>query len=58
MDEDRSLRAVDRWVIGAVVIVAVTLIAASVVRPEATATYLSALGGVGAIGVAYFVFGR
>ena len=56
--EDRYMRPIDRWVIGAVVIIAVALIAASVLRPEAIATYVSALGGVGAVSVAYFVFGR
>ena len=58
MNEDRSLRGIDRWVIGAAVIVAIALIAASVMRPEMTGTYFSALGGVGAICVAYFIFGR
>jgi hypothetical protein len=56
--EDPSLKAIDRWVIGAVVTIAIALIAASVLRPEAIGTYASALGGVGAVSVAYFAFGR
>lgn len=49
---------IERWVLGAAVIIAVVLITASVLRPEETNLKFSAVGGLGAIAVACFVFGR
>jgi hypothetical protein len=58
METDRSLRALDRWVIRGSVIVAIALIAAAIVRPEQTGAFVSALGGMATLVVLYFIFGR
>lgn len=42
INTDPSLKAIDRWVLGASVVVAIALITASVLRPENTNVYFSA----------------
>lgn len=58
METDRSIRSLDRWVIGGSVIVAAVLVAAAVIRPEQTGAFLSALGGLATLVVFCFIFGR
>lgn len=56
--EDKTLRQVDRWIIVAAVIIAITLIGASLLRPESADLYFQALGGLTTIVVLYWMFGR